>query len=59
MINFDKILNIVAVMVALLAILLFSGGIWELKTVGDLPIRMNKITGSTEYGYIGEWKPIK
>lgn len=62
MIDFDKILKIVAVMVVLLAVLLFSGGIWEVKEVGSSLIRVNKITGSVQYmSYVqeAEWKSIK
>lgn len=59
MINFDKMFKIVAVMVALLGMLLFSGGIWEVKEVNSNLIRINKITGSVDYAYEGQWKYIK
>lgn len=57
--DFDKALKLFIVVGALFVAFLWSGGVWEVKGIGDNLVRTNKITGAVDYGYSGEWKPIK
>lgn len=58
--DFDIIMKIMAILVVLLAIFLFSGGTWESKEINGYLFRMNKITGTTQYidGVHNGWKTV-